>query len=71
MPKPFPFARFRLTYAEYRGLLTGLEPATFSRATIRRHLLPRVAARCRISLSKRISLLAFACCCCILRARWC
>jgi hypothetical protein len=47
MPKLFPFARFRLTYAEYRGLLTGLEPATFSRATIRRHLLHQVAPCCR------------------------
>jgi hypothetical protein len=39
------------------GRPKGLEPATFSSATIRRLLLPSVAVGCRISLSKPISLL--------------
>jgi hypothetical protein len=48
----------------------GLEPATFG-ATIRRLPFPGVAAGCRIGLDKPISLLAVACCFCVLRARWC
>ena len=45
-------------------------PATFC-ATIRRLLFPVVAVRCRIGLSKPISLLAVACCFCVLRSEWC
>jgi hypothetical protein len=48
----------------------GLEPATFG-ATIRRHRLPRVAPRCKNRLSKRISMLAVADSCCVLRSGWC
>jgi hypothetical protein len=44
--------------------------ATFG-ATIRRHPFLSVAAGCRISLSKSISLLAVACCFCVLHAQWC
>jgi len=43
----------------------GLEPATSSRVTIRRHLFLRVAVRCRFGLDKLISLLAVACRFCV------
>jgi hypothetical protein len=63
---------FWLTYAGYgRVRPTGLKPATFSRATIRRHLFPGVAVRCRIGVSKPFSLLAVAPSFCVLRAEWC
>ena len=45
-------------------------PATFG-ATIRRHLFPGVAVRCRIGLDKRISLLVVARCFWVVRAEWC
>jgi hypothetical protein len=40
-------------------------------ATIRRHVFLGVATRCRNRLSKPISLLAVACCFCVLRPEWC
>ena len=61
----------------YSACLCGIErvtDGTQSRAfgaTIRRHRLPEVALRCRISLSKPISLLAVAHRCCVLRSGWC
>ena len=50
---------------------TGLEPATFSRVTIRRLLFPGVAVRCRIRLRKPIYLLTIAQFIWVLRAEWC
>jgi hypothetical protein len=54
-----------------RGLPTGLEPVSFSRATIRRPLFLGVAHRCRIGLDKPISLLVVARGFCVFRAEWC
>src|SRR5215211_2463118 len=51
--------------------LTGLEPATSSRATIRRCLFPGVALCWEIGLYKPISLLAVAHHCSALRLEWC
>ena len=50
---------FGLPTRNRRGRPTGLEPATFG-ATIRRHLFLGVVTRCRIGLSKPISLLVVA-----------
>ena len=49
----------------------GLEPASFTRATIHRHLFLGDARSYRIALSKQISLLAVACCFCVSRPEWC
>src|SRR5215211_8941779 len=54
-----------------RGWPTEIEPATFSRATIRRPPFPGVALCCRIGSDKPTSLLAVARPFCVFRAEWC
>jgi transposase len=58
-------------YLQKRGCPTGLEPATFPRATIRRQLFLHFAEGYRNGLVKRITLHAVARCFCELRVRWC
>jgi hypothetical protein len=48
-----------------------LEPATFSRATIRCHLFLGIARCFRIGLSKQVFVLAVDRCFWVLRAEWC
>jgi hypothetical protein len=70
-PKHIYFRILALPMLNLKGWPTGLEPAPFSRATIRRHLFLGVARCCRIGLSKPISLLTVACCFCVERSEWC
>jgi hypothetical protein len=53
------------------GCPTGLELATFSRATIPQKVLQRFARVCKIRILEPFSFPCLAPCCTVLRSRWC